>query len=246
MPRAPRTIVADQVYHVLNRGNNRQRIFQKLGDYRAFAKIIGEGLTRYRVELFSWCLMPNHWHLVLRPRGDDQLQSFMQWITLTHVRRHHEHYEDQSGHLYQGRYKLFCVEEDPYFLTLCRYVEANPLRVKLVDEAQLWPWSSLRQRVTGASDPPLTEWPVDRPRQWISIVNAPITIDELNRVRESIMRDRPLGTVAWARRMATRMGIEQSTRDRGRPRKPIEALSKRQRRRRAAEAHAASGGQKGT
>jgi putative transposase len=210
------------------------RIFRKPQDYQAFLDVLAEGLKRYRVDLLCWCLMPNHWHLVLRPRGKDQLQELMRWITVTHVRRHHGHHGRSSGHVYQGRYKSFCVEEDAYFLTLCRYVEANALRADLVDRAQDWPASSLHQRLKRIMNPPLNDWPVDRPANWTSLVNQGLAERELAQVRQSVIRERPLGSTAWALRMARKLGLEQTFRERGRPRKPLEQLSPRQRRRREA------------
>ena len=117
------------IYHVLNRGNGRMRIFHKAGDFAAFERVLAQGLRRYPVELFTYCVMSSHWHLVVRPKTDAALGRLMGWVGVTHVRRHHEHYHTRGGgHLYQGRFKSFPVEEDDYFLTLCRYVEANALR----------------------------------------------------------------------------------------------------------------------
>ena len=105
------------------------RIFRKPGDFEAFERVLAEGMERYAVELLTYCLMPNHWHLVVRPNTDQSLGQWMRWVGVTHVRRHHEHYHSRGGgHLYQGRFKSFPVAEDDYFLALCRYVEANPLR----------------------------------------------------------------------------------------------------------------------
>jgi putative transposase len=235
MPRPLRNILPDTIYHVLNRGNGRMRIFRKPADYQAFVDVLAEGLTRFSVELLAWCLMPNHWHLVLRPHRDDQLQQFMQWITVTHVRRHHGHHGQSSGHLYQGRYKHFCVQDDAYFLTLCRYVEANALRAGLVRRAENWPWSSLHQRQGRAKIPPLGDWPVDRPNNWAALVNRSMEEPELKRLRECVIRDRPYGSARWVVRMANRLGLGQTLRARGRPRRPLEELSPRQRRRREAE-----------
>jgi putative transposase len=166
----------------------------------------------------------------------------MRWITVTHVRRHHGHHGGISGHLYQGRYKHFCVEEDSYFLALCRYVEANPRRARLVSEAQRWPWSSLHQRLNRMENPPVREWPLDRPRNWTILVNEALDDTELQRMREHVIRDRPLGTLPWMRKMAIRQHLEQTMRPRGRPPAPVESLSPRQRRRRlAAEADEANG-----
>ncbi len=247
MPRPLRRIIPDVVYHVLNRGNRRMRIFDKPGDYEAFLGCLVEGLRRYRVDLLAWCIMPNHWHLVVRPRGARQLQEFMRWITVTHVRRHHAHHDEDSGHLYQGRYKHFCVEEDSYFLTLCRYVEANPLRAGLCRRADAWAWSSLHQRVNRQPLPPLAQWPMPRPRDWLGLVNETMEAPELKRMREHVVRDRPLGTTAWVRRMAAAQGVEQTLNRRGRRAGPLESLSPRQRRRREKQAREspANGGQNG-
>src|SRR5687768_1791662 len=104
MARPLRRVMTDAYYHVLNRGNGRAELFHKHGDYLAFVQVLIEGLARYPVDLLDWCLMPNHWHLVLRPRGRrDALAGLMRWVGVTHVRRHHEHYQTRGGgHLYQG------------------------------------------------------------------------------------------------------------------------------------------------
>jgi len=85
------------IYHVLNRGNGRLRLFHKEEDYDAFERVLGEGLKRYPVDLLTYCLMPNHWHLVVRPRTDVALGRLMGWVGVTHVRRHQEHYGSQKG-----------------------------------------------------------------------------------------------------------------------------------------------------
>src|SRR4051812_22663538 len=126
MPRTARAAVGGTVYHVLNRGNGRMRIFRKPADYLAFIAILAEALQRVpRIELFAFCLMPNHWHLICRPKSDRDLAAFMSWLTNTHVKRYRAHYSRTSGHLYQGRYKSFPVERDEHLLIVLRYVEGN-------------------------------------------------------------------------------------------------------------------------
>jgi len=113
MPRPERITLGGYVYHVLNRANGRLRIFRKPADFLAFEKILGDGLSRFSMRLCGYCLMSNHWHLLLWPQGDDDLPAFMRWVTLTHVQRYHaSHATIGIGHLYQGRYKSFPVQGD--------------------------------------------------------------------------------------------------------------------------------------
>ncbi len=183
MPRTARSIEAGMIYHVLNRRNGRLRLFHKEGDYDAFEEVLTEGLKRYPVALLTYCLMPNHWHLVVRSRSDVALGRMMGWIGVTHVRRHHEHYHRRgTGHLYQGRFKKFPVAEDVYFLTLCRYVEANAVRAKLVESAQQWRWCGPWRRAHPSNDFVLSPWPVNRPRNWTTLVDGGLLEKELQGV----------------------------------------------------------------
>jgi putative transposase len=205
------------VYHVLNRGNGRQAIFHKPEDYAACLRVLKEAQQRYPVRLFCLCLMPNHWHLVVRPQTDAALGDFMRWIGVTHVRRHHEHYHVRgAGHLYQGRFKSFIVEEDLHFLRLCRYVEANALRAKLVQRAEEWPWCSAAAK-RGEDWPVLSDWPVDRPARWLAMVNRAMDRAMLEQVRTSVVKGRPLGDARWQERMVKRLGLEHTMRPPGRP-----------------------------
>ena len=127
MGRPHRNARGGYVYHVLNRANGRLPIFQKDSDYAAFERILGEALAYVPgMRLLAYCLLPNHWHLVLWPRHDGELSTFGHWLTLTHTQRWHAHYHDVgTGHLYQGRFKSFPIEQDDHFLQVCRYVERN-------------------------------------------------------------------------------------------------------------------------
>jgi putative transposase len=221
MPRTSRAAIGGLVYHVLNRGNGRLEIFRKPGDYQTFVELMIDAKKRAEIEIFGFCLMSNHWHLVVRPRRDRDLAGYLSWLTNTHVKRYRAHYPRTSGHLYQGRYKSFAVEEDAYLLTLLRYVEANPLRAKMVRQAEDWPWSSLGCD-KALSAQLLDDWPIDRPRNWRSLVNEPIEQTEQKRLQASFERGRPLGSDAWTLRMAGRMGLQYTLNPRGRPKKQVE------------------------
>src|SRR5262245_40140200 len=116
MPRAARIVPGGFLYHVLNRGVGRSRLFDKDSDYAAFEQILAETLETRAMRICAYCLMPNHWHLVLWPESDGDLGAFMQRLTVTHVTRWQRHKRRVGmGHVYQGRYKSFPVEDDAHF-----------------------------------------------------------------------------------------------------------------------------------
>ena len=157
-----------------------------------------------------------------RPRAAGDLGRYMHRVTTTHVRRWHQHrHSAGQGHLYQGSYKSFPIQDDRHFLTVCRYVERNARRADLVDRAEAWQWSSFWQRDHRElihDLPVLTDWPVARPRHWRRLVNQPLNLKELKAIRESVRRGRPWGTEPWQQRTARRMELESTFRPRGRPR----------------------------
>src|SRR3974377_2270314 len=129
MPRTSRVAPGGMVFHVLNRGVARMQVFEKAGDYQAFERVLKETLEEAPMRTCAYCLMPSHWHMLLWPERDGDLARFMQRLTITHVRRWQEnrHYVG-LGHVYQGRYKSFPVEDDERFLSAARYVERHALR----------------------------------------------------------------------------------------------------------------------
>jgi putative transposase len=222
MARPPRAAEGGLVYHALNRASGRLAIFDTDGDYAAFERVLAEAVPRDDMRLLAYCLMPNHFHLLLWPREDGDLPRFMRWLTMTHTQRWHAHHKTAgSGHLYQGRYKSFPVQSDEHFLTVCRYVERNALRAGLVERAEDWRWGSLSLRRSGdwADRPALSEWPIDRPRDWTSRVNRPFGPKEEEAVRRSIQRGQPFGAVPWQTAVAARLGLQSVFRPTGRPRK---------------------------
>jgi len=218
MPRRPRVSTGGLAYHVLNRRVGRLRLFDKPGDYLAFEKILHEAHERAGIRIAAYCLMPNHWHLLLWPREDGELSEVMRWITVTHTQRWHAHRQSSgSGPVYQGRFKSFPVQTDEHFLTVARYVERNALRAKLVRRAEQWQWSSLWAHAHREGAAFLSDWPVERPRQWVAWVNESERRSDLEDLRCSAQRGRPFGSEGWVARIAKRLGLESTLRPRGRP-----------------------------
>ena len=118
MPRPKRADEANCTYHALNRGNAKCVIFKKAADFHAFERILAEGLERYPCQILAYQLMSNHWHFVLRPTEDGGMSNFLRWVTLTHTQRYHAHYGTSGeGHVYQGRFKSFPIQDDDPFLS---------------------------------------------------------------------------------------------------------------------------------
>jgi putative transposase len=135
MPRAARASVGGVCCHALNRGNGRQQVFFKDGDYLAFLKALAQPCEHIPMRVLGWSLMPNHFHPVLRPHADGDLGRWMHRLENTHVCRYRMH-DRGSGHLWQGRFKAFPIQEDEHLLTALRYVERDPMRAGLVDRAE--------------------------------------------------------------------------------------------------------------
>ena len=144
MPRVRRITATGVIQHVMNRGNRRATIFRQPCDYKAFISLLTDAAVRFPVRLFAFCLMPNHWHLVLVAEEEGAISLYMRWVTGTRAGDITSlHGLQGPGHLYQGRYTSIPVQSNRHLLAVLRYVESNAHRAKLVSRAEAWPWSSL-------------------------------------------------------------------------------------------------------
>lgn len=219
MGRPLRASPGDTVYHVLNRANARMTLFEDDDDYLAFQRVLAQACDRVGMRLLAYCVMPNHWHLVVWPRGDGDLSRFMNWLTLTHTQRWHRHRNSVgNGHVYQGRFKSFPIETSEYLLTVCRYVERNPVRAGLVTRAEQWPWSSAASSKSAV----LHQWPIPRPPTWLEWVNADEQREHVEALRRSVVKGQPFGSEPWTKQMVTRWNLGMTLRERGRPSKELE------------------------
>ncbi len=216
MPRRVRERTAGLVFHVLNRAAKRAVLFENPRDYAAFVRLLEKAVERSNVALFAYCIMPNHWHLVLAPKADGAVSGFMHWLTTTHARRwQNSRGLTGLGAVYQGRFKAIPIRNDHHFLWVCRYVERNPLRASLVTRAEDWQWSSLRRddEQTGW----LAEWPIARPSPWADHVNMPQTQAELDAFRGAVQNGFPFGDDDWMQQIRDALGMS-ARHGHGRPR----------------------------
>lgn len=194
MPRKARTTTAGTLYHIYHRTSEQLQVFEDATDCWKFVDLIGAATLRVPIELISACVMPNHFHFILRPTRAEDLGRWMQWLLTTHVRRWHAQ-QRTNGQVWQGRFKACAIAEDQSLLQMMRYVEGNALRSRLVDRAEHWPWSSLNWRQQTPVPVALTDSPIALPANWLELVNEPQTAAELAAIRESVIRQKPYGMV---------------------------------------------------
>ena len=226
MPRPLRPIDDGLIYHVINRGNNRQDVFHKQADFEAFLKALGELKQRKPFELYGYCLLNNHFHLLVRPLGAS-ISRIMQSLLVSHTQRYHKHYRS-GGHVWQGRFKSPVIQSDEHLLTVLRYIEANPLRAGIVRRAEEYRWSSYRAHGLGEADElldplgvyeQLSPYAAVRRRVWEQKVHLPIEEQTLAAIRRASATGLPYGDERWVKKLAKKLQLDLAIRPRGRPRK---------------------------
>jgi putative transposase len=191
MPKKNRNVPPNSVLHIVNRGNDKKVIFPEPVDYAAFLVLLREAREKFGVDLYAYCLMPNHFHLVVRTLGLEQISAYMHFVQREHACDLRRCWRSKGhGHVFQRRYWSKVVEGDGYLMTVMRYVEANPYRAGLIDASQSWEWSSLWDHETGERDllQPSHLW---LPDDWRTIVTVPLQQADLERIRKPAKIGRP-------------------------------------------------------
>src|SRR5688572_18358568 len=124
MPRRLRLAMSASFFHVINRSARRAPIFTRPTDYQAFLTVLQAGLERYPVRLLAYCILSNHWHMVVGPPDPKTLTGFVRWVTATHaIRWHRRHKTVGEGSLYKGRFLAIPIDQAANLVRVCRYVE---------------------------------------------------------------------------------------------------------------------------
>ncbi len=227
MPRHPRSAIAGCVYHVHNRGNNRAVVFQDDVDRLAFLDAIARANERYSFGLLGYCLMPDHFHLLVKPGPGASISRIIQSLTVAHTWHSHRRH-GTTGHVWEGRFRGSVVQEDAHVLVALRYVESNPLRARLVKGAANYRWSSYHFHGLGEADAllsPFATWDElgrtdgERRRRWRERIRTAQKPAEIAEIRSALERARPYGDPEWTAAMCRRLHIPLVPRPRGRPRK---------------------------
>ena len=207
MARLPRIVLPGIPHHVTQRGNRRERVFFEDGDYALYLDLLSEAAARSQVAIWAYCLMPNHVHIVAVPSDEDGLRR-----TFRYVHRHYTGYINArmrvTGHLWQGRFSSVAMDET-HMVCALRYVALNPVRARLTERAEDWPWSSTRAHLEGRSDAFVDVAPaLDRVGDFAAFLGE--AFDEAMTyaaLRKAESVGRPVGSKAWLADMEARTGL---------------------------------------
>ena len=205
MARMPRLVVPGYPHHVTQRGNRRQRTFFTDDDYRHYIALVSESARQTETEIWSYCLMPNHVHLVMVPSTEDGLRATL-GEAHRHYTRHINFRQGWRGHLWQERFHSFLMDED-YLLATVRYVERNPVAARLCRHPAEWPWSSARAHLQGIDDILVTVKPMrDRVPDWSAYLTNTSQSDTTESIRRHNRTGRPLGSDEFIKALEQQTG----------------------------------------
>jgi len=215
MARLARVVIPGTPHHVTQRGNRRQATFFGEADYRLYTALMAEWCERRGVEVWAYCLMPNHIHLIAVPESEEGLR-----LAIGEAHRRYTQYvnrrEKWLGHLWQGRFASFPMD-DPHAAAAARYIELNPVRAGLAAQAWDYPWSSARAHLNGSDTPLVTVEPLlAMHRDWHEFLTAPWPSEEWEAFRRHERTGRPMGTRTFVSVLERASGRELLPRKRGR------------------------------
>ncbi len=174
MPRKPRNDSGGKIYHVLNRANNKAKIFNNHSDYALFENLLIKAVKRFNIKLFAYINMPNHFHFVLYTQNAGDMSRFMHWFSTTFTQTWHVHHGTTgNGHVFQSRYKSFLIKNDEHLLQVLLYIERNALKAGLVHRAESWRWGSAFIKKYGNKKQRnmLTDLPIQISKNYQDILN---------------------------------------------------------------------------
>ena len=205
MARLARLVIPGFPHHITQRGNRRQQTFFCDEDYEAYLELMAEWCGEHGVEIWAYCLMPNHVHLIAVPQSDDTLARAIGEAHRRYTRRINFR-EKWRGYLWQGRFASFVMDE-PHLLAAARYVELNPVRANLVKDAAEWPWSSARAHLAGRDDHLVKVEPMlSIVHDWRALLNSAVDESKLQALRTRNRTGRPLGDAPFVERLEKLVG----------------------------------------
>jgi REP-associated tyrosine transposase len=205
MARIARVVVPGPPHHITQRGNRREPVFFEADDYRLYRRLIATAARRADAEIWAYCLMPDHVHLIVTPADEDGLratfaEAHRRYTGAINTRFH------WTGHLFQGRFGAVVMDE-PHLLAAARYIALNPVVAGLVSRAEDWPWSSVRAHLAGEDDELATVAPLRALiPDFVALLATPADPVTTTRIERAPIIGRPLGAPEWIAVLERRLG----------------------------------------
>jgi putative transposase len=220
MPRIARIVGLGFPHHVVQRGNNKEKVFLDREDYGKYLSLLGKYSGEKGTPILAYCLMSNHVHLLVRPLEEDALAKMMQAVTLCYT-QYFNREKGRTGRLWECRYYSTVVDGDRYLWTVSKYIENNPVRGGIVKRPENYPYSSAKAHLLGRKDPLLKEplfvkSELNEYRRLIRLEEDTMILEE---IRKQTRSGKPLGDGEFLKTLSERLGCSLSFRPKGRPRK---------------------------
>ena len=220
MSRVARIVVKEYPHHVVQRGNNRQTVFFDAQDKKYYLELLQKYSAECGCKINAYCLMPNHIHILMVPQKDNSLAKTMQKLSLRYTQHINRKFK-RTGRLWECRFHSAVVDTESYLWTVCRYIERNPVRAKIVEKPEDYEWSSAISNVIDKRrefPEPVWKDHTDR-KEYIKFVNTPGRKKEIEMIKKRTFEGKPIGSSGFMEKIAERLGIVINTRPKGRPRK---------------------------
>jgi putative transposase len=219
MPRIARIVGAGYPHHIVQRGNNRERVFTDSGDYERYLSFLLKYSEEKEAAVLAYCLMPNHIHLLVKPSEEEALPKMMQGITLCYS-KYFNGENGRTGRLWECRYHSTVIDGDNYLWTVSKYIENNPVRAGVVKRPEDYPYSSAKAHILGRRDPLLKE-PlfVDKGelKEYRSFIRSEQDKNIIEEIRKQTRLGKPLGDGQFLKTLSEGLGRSLYFRPKGRP-----------------------------
>jgi putative transposase len=220
MPRIARAVAAGFPHHIVQRGNNREKVFIDDEDREKYINLLKKYSRKRDARILAYCLMTNHVHLLVKPKENESMYKMMQGVTLCYTQFANRKY-NRTGRLWESRYHSCVVDKDSYLWSVARYIETNPVRAGMVKKAEDYAYSSAQAHVIGKEDNILNEELIaeTQRKEYRAFIREKGTEKDRDLIRYHTKTGKPLGDEAFMKRMEKRTGRDLALRPRGRPRK---------------------------
>ena len=207
MTRIARVVAPEMPHHITQRGNRRQQTFFSDEDYQAYIELMAEWCGKHRVEIWAYCLMPNHIHLIAVPPAHESLMLAIGEAHRRYTRRINFS-KGWRGHLWQGRFGSYILDE-VYLLACARYIEMNPVRAKLVETPIKWRWSSAAAHIRNKDDQLVKVGPLNTivQKPWAEFLLQKVSSEQRHALQKHERTGRPLGKLQFIEELENRLGL---------------------------------------